>query len=141
MTNPKFWWQSAVQGGGAGYFGDLVGGVTGAADRTVIGKFSGPIGGFVDDTARAANAIATGKGGGIGAGIDLLKHIVPGSNLWFSRLATDRLIFDQIHRAIDPQYAQSFARREQRAIQQYNQHSWWHQGDLTPERAPSLFGR
>ncbi|MGX9389750.1 hypothetical protein ACWX0K_11010 [Nitrobacteraceae bacterium UC4446_H13] len=141
MGHPKFWWQSAMQGGGAGYFGDLVGGVAQASDRSIIGKFSGPIGGLIDDTGRAAAAVTSGKASAGGKGIELLKHITPGSNLWFSRLATDRLIFDQLHAIADPQYRQSFARREQRALKEYGQQSWWRQGELTPERAPLLSGR
>lgn len=138
MHRGKFWWQAAAQGGGLGFYGDLVSGVTGAADRTVIGKFSGPIGGFVDDASRFGSAVVQGRPGAIGQGIELAKHIVPGSNLWFSRLATDRLIFDQIHRAVDPTYSQSFARREQNAQKQYGQGYWWKQGQVTPERAPDL---
>jgi hypothetical protein len=138
MHHPKFWWQAAAQGGGLGFYGDLVSGVTGSADRTVIGKFSGPIGGLVDDASRFGSAVVQGKPGAIGQGIELAKHIVPGSNLWFSRLATDRLIFDQIHRAVDPTYAQSFARREQNAQKQYGQNYWWHAGQTAPERAPNL---
>ncbi len=137
MAHPKFWWQAAAQGGGLGFYGDLVSGVTGSADRTVIGKFSGPIGGFIDDASRFGSAVVQQKPGAIGQGIELAKHIVPGSNLWFSRLATDRLIFDQIHRAVDPTYSQSFARREQAAQKQYGQGYWWRQGQVAPERVPN----
>lgn len=144
LHHPKFWWQAAAQGGGLGFYGDLVSGVTGAADRSVAGKFSGPIGGFVDDAAKFGNAVVQQQPGAIGKGVELAKHIVPGSNLWFSRLATDRLIFDQIHRAVDPTYSQSFARREQAAQKQYGQGFWWRQGATTPERAPNpsaVFGQ
>ncbi|MFT0876012.1 hypothetical protein VRZ08_05585 [Rhodopseudomonas sp. G2_2311] len=137
MSNPKFWWQAATQGGGLGYYGDLIGGTVAAADRSVIGKFSGPVGGLVDDTAKFASAVAQGKPGAIGKGIELVKHITPGSNLWFSRLATDRLIFDQIHRAIDPTYAEGFARREQRMIKEYGQRYWFRPGETAPDRAPN----
>lgn len=137
--NPKFWYQAALQGGGAGYFGDLVGGVTGAADRGIVGKFSGPIGGLVDDIGKFGAAVVEGKPGATGKGIDLLQHgLIPGTNLWFSRLITDRLLFDQIHRMVDPTYSQSFARREQRAMKQYGQSYYWHLGDTLPDRAPSI---
>lgn len=137
MHHPVFWWQAAAQGGGLGFYGDLVSGVTGSADRSVAGKFTGPIGGFIDDASRFGSAAVQGRPGAIGQGIELLKHITPGSNLWFSRLATDRLIFDQIHRAIDPTYSQSFARREQRMQKEYGQGYWWRQGETAPGRAPS----
>jgi hypothetical protein len=138
MHNPKFWWQAAAQGGGLGYFGDLIGGVTGAADRSITGKFSGPLGGIVDDVGRFGAAVAKGSPGAGAQGVMLAKHLTPGSNLWFSRLATDRLSFDQIQRAIDPNYVQSFARREQRAMKEYRQTYWFRQGELAPQRAPSF---
>lgn len=138
MNQPKFWAQAGLQGGGAGFFGDLVGGVSQAADRTVIGKFSGPLGGLIDDSASFVSAAVQGKPGAAGKGIELLKHVTPGQNLWFSRLATDRLLFDQIHRWADPNYAQGFARREQRAMKEYGQSYWWRQGETGPDRAPRL---
>jgi hypothetical protein len=140
MSQPKFWAQAALQGGGAGFFGDLVGGVTQAADRTVIGKFSGPLGGLVDDSAQFVNAVAHRQPGAVGKGVNLLRHVTPGQNLWFSRLATDRLLFDQIQRWADPNYAQSFARREQRAMKEYGQGTWWRQGEILPDRAPGFGG-
>jgi len=70
--------------------------------------------------------------------VQLLRHVTPGQNLWFSRMATDRLIFDQIQRAIDPNYVQSFARREQQAQKAYGQAYWWHPGETKPERPPSF---
>jgi hypothetical protein len=138
MDQPRFWAQAALQGGGAGFFGDLVGGVSQSADRSVMGKFSGPVGGLIDDTASFGSSVVQGKPGAIGKGIDLLKHVTPGSNLWFSRLATDRLLFDQVHRWADPHYAQSFARREQRALTQYGQSYWWRQGETSPQRPPAI---
>lgn len=136
--NPKFWWQAATQGGGLGFYGDLIGGAVGASDRSLTGKFSGPLGGLLDDAGRFGNAVAQGKPDAIGKGIDLVKHIVPGSNLWFSRIATDRLIFDQIHRAVDPTYAEGFARREERALKASGQRFYFRPGDTLPERAPDF---
>lgn len=139
MSSPKFWYQSALQSGGAGYFGDLVGGVTGAADRSIIGKFSGPIGGMIDDAGRFGASVVQGRPGAIGKGIDLLQHgLIPGSNMWFSRLITDRLVFDQLHRMFDPTYSQTFARRAQQAQKQYGQDYFWPQGEVLPQRAPSI---
>jgi hypothetical protein len=140
FSQPKFWAQAAMQGGGLGYLGDIIGGIAGGAadQRSVTGKFSGPIGGLIDDTAQFANAVVKGQPGAVSRGVDLLRHIIPGQNLWFSRIATDRLIFDQIQRMIDPNYANSFAKREQAAQKAYGQQYWWHPGQTTPDRAPSI---
>lgn len=138
FDQPKFWAQAAMQGGGAGFFGDLVGGIAGGADRSVMGKLSGPLGSMIDDAAQFGNAIIHGQPGAANKGVQLLRHVTPGQNLWFSRLVTDRLIFDQIQRAIDPNYVQSFARREQQAQKAYGQQFWFHPGAVLPERAPSI---
>jgi hypothetical protein len=140
FSSPKFWAQAAMQGGGLGYLGDIVGGIAGGAadQRSITGKFSGPIGGLIDDTANFVNAAVKGQPGAVNKGVELLRHIVPGQNLWFSRLATDRLIFDQIQRMIDPNYVQSFARREAAAQKQYGQSYWWNPGSSAPSRAPSI---
>lgn len=137
-NQPKFWAQAAVQGGGLGFFGDLVGGIAGGADRTVMGKISGPIGSLIDDTAQFGNAVVNRQPGAINKGVQLLRHITPGSNLWFARLAVENLVFNQISRAIDPNYAQSFARREQQAQKAYGQSYYWHPGERLPERPPSF---
>ncbi len=126
IHNPKFWAQAALQGGGR----------DAAADRSVAARYTGPIGSLIDDAAQFGHAVVTGKPGAAAKGVALLKHITPGSNLWFSRWVTDRLIFDQLQRMLDPNYAQSFARKEQQALKAYGQQYWWHPGDTRPERAP-----
>lgn len=140
MDQPKFWAQAGMQGGGLGFFGDLVVGIAQASDRSITGKVTGPLGGLMDDTGRFASAVAKGKPGAIGQGVGLLKHVTPGSTLWFSRLVTDRLIFDQISRAVDPEYTKSFQRSEQRAIKAYNQRYWWRRGETAPDRLPAFGG-
>jgi hypothetical protein len=63
---------------------------------------------------------------------NFLRRGVPGANLWYTRLVTDRLIMDQIQRAIDPEYNHSFRRVEEKARKDYDQRFWWGPGHTSP---------
>ncbi len=57
----------------------------------------------------------------------------PGRSLWYTRLAMERLIFDELEAAIDPNAARSFRRIEQGA-----QRFFWRPGTRAPQRGPDL---
>ncbi|MGO7286967.1 hypothetical protein ACC805_34300 [Rhizobium ruizarguesonis] len=67
-----------------------------------------------------------------------VKAWVPGSSLWYTKAATDRLIFDNIQAMIDPNYRQSFNRYEKRMKKDFGQTFWWAPGDGLPQRAPNM---
>ena len=55
---------------------------------------------------------------------------MPGRSLWYARLALERLIFDELERAIDPKAAKSFRLIEQRARRDFGATvlraaGWW----------------
>jgi hypothetical protein len=50
----------------------------------------------------------------------------------------ERLIFDQLEAAIDPNAAQSFRRIEQGARRDYGQRFFWKPGATAPARGPDL---
>lgn len=142
MHHPKFWFQSAMQGGGAGYYGDLISAaVEAGSKRSGLAALAGPIGGLIDDAAKLGSAIAAPPASGSGAAgqaIDFAHRWTPGGNLWFSRLATDRVLFDSLHRLADPHYLQSFQRKRDAALKAYGQQSWFGPGDTAPQRGPNL---
>ena len=65
------------------------------------------------------------------------KGFIPGNNLWYARLAFDRLLADQLQQAVDPDYAKSWKRLDQYAADQGTDY-WWSAGDTAPERAPDF---
>ena len=146
MESGEFWADAALQGGGAGIFGDVVG--TFRNDR--IGGFgelvAGPAGGFYTDVGRAIRTAMPGKerddgtrrpGNPGGALIRLGKRYTPGGNLWYLRAAYERMVMDQLAEQIDPNYALSRARVE-RIARENEQGMWWAPGDVLPSRAPDL---
>ncbi len=56
----------------------------------------------------------------------------------YGRLAFERLIFDELEAAIDPNAAKSFRRVEQGARRDYGQKFWWRPGTTLPRRGPDL---
>ncbi len=75
------------------------------------------------------------------AGRELSRFVeanMPGRSLWYGRLAMERLIFDELEAAIDPNAAKSFRRIEQGARRDYGQRFWWRPGTTLPRRGPDL---
>jgi hypothetical protein len=65
------------------------------------------------------------------------RQNVPGQNLFYIRLAVDRLLADQIQSHIDPNYTQSW-RTMERTSHKAGQEYWWAPGETAPERAPDM---
>ena len=59
-------------------------------------------------------------------------------SVWYARLAMERLIFDELEAAIDPNARRSFRMIEHRARREYRQRFWWRPGTSAPQRAPDL---
>ena len=57
---------------------------------------------------------------------------------FYTRLAVDRLIWDQIQTMVDKDYRGSFRRIEDRAKKEQSQRFWWRPGATSPERGPQL---
>lgn len=143
MGDEKFIAAAMAQGGGAGLLGDfffsdynrfgggLAESLAGPATSTAtkIGKFT------------MGNAAEIIEGEDTQAGreaIDLVKSAAPGSSLWYTKLAFNRLLLDQIQKEVDPDYRAAFRRMERRAKKEFDQAYWWGPGDDEPERLPEL---
>jgi hypothetical protein len=147
MNSGRFWVQAFIRGGGGGMLADFVYSSTSRGDVGIYEYVAGPaLGSIISATSDAAITLADGRiwrGEKSMTGKMLAQHLkawTPGSSFWFSKLATDRLIFDNIQALIDPDYRKSFARFEKRMKQDFDQHFWWRPGKNLPDRAPD-FGR
>lgn len=143
MTDPKFWGAAFVQGGGAGILGDFLYAPLARHDQSLGQSLLGPTVGLADDLYRLtlgnfAQEIEGKESNFAAEAVRFARRNTPGTTLWYSKLATDRLLFDQLQMALDPQYAQRFARMESRARREYGQEFWWRPGDLEPSRGPAL---
>lgn len=141
----KFIGAAAAQGGGFGIFGDFFYSGTNRFGGGFAGTLAGPQAGtaqnvfnlgqstlnryaFGDKKARPGRDLVT-----------LLKQETPGSSLWFTRLAFERELADQLQEEIDPKYRSSWRTTERNARKQ-GQDFWWEPGETSPDRAPQLGG-
>ncbi len=59
-------------------------------------------------------------------------------SVWYARLAMERLVFDELEAAIDPNAARSFRMIEQSARRDYQQRFFWKPGTRAPQRLPEM---
>lgn len=140
----RAWGKAMIQGGGFGVFGDVLfvdqtkygntwaatvaGPVAGAAE-TVLGDFV-----FKNIQQAAKGNDTQFLGDALYAGA---RHL-PGSSLWFARLAFQRAALDQLALMADPRTPQRFANIEQKARQDWGQGYWWAPGRTAASRPPDL---
>jgi hypothetical protein len=85
---------------------------------------------------KAGNATAEGKDTHLAAGlINMGKGFIPGQNLWYTKAATDHIIFQNAQEALSPGY---LANMRANSTRQFKQDWWWAPGELTPDHAPDM---
>jgi hypothetical protein len=140
----RAWGKAVLQGGGLGMFGDIM-----FADKTKLGNswasaLAGPqfaaaeqvLGQFL-----SANINRALKGEDTHFGADALYvagRYMPGTSLWFGRLAFQRQVMDQLALMIDERAPARFARMEAEAARNWGQSFWYRPGDSSPARAPDI---
>ncbi|MEO0679543.1 MAG: hypothetical protein AAF192_03910 [Pseudomonadota bacterium] len=143
MTDATFWGAAFLQGGGVGIFGDFFASETSRAGGGLAETLAGPVVGVGGDIIRAGASnvarMADGKDPLIGRDIaNLARRYTPGTSLWQLRLTTDRLLWDELQRLLDPEAEQGFRRIERNHRRQRGGRYWWAPGDRAPERGPEL---
>jgi len=143
MEGPEFWGAAFLQGGGLGIYGDFLFSDVNRFDRGLAETIAGPVVGFVDDVRKLTigNVTQAIKGEDTNAAsefINFAARYTPGSSLWYSRLALERMVIDQSKKWVDPDNSSKMRRLETRYRNQYGQNYWWRPGQTTPERSPNL---
>lgn len=143
MDERKFWYAAALQGGGVGIFGDFFSASSSRAGGGFAETLAGPVAGLVGDVTRAIGSniarMDEGKSPLIGRDIaNLGRRYNPAATYWPTRIALDRLVWDQMQQLIDPEAEEQWHQFEKRQKKQYGNQSWWRRGDPLPRRAPNL---
>lgn len=152
MDDPKFWGAALAQGGGLGIFGDFLYATEARNGKTAAVTAFGPVGTLASDawglTGGNALEIAGGlldgeslgeavEGAKVGRDIaNVARNYNPLASLWWTRAAYNRLVADNLQRALDPEAEEAFERRRRRMERETGQGQWWGQGENTPSRAP-----
>lgn len=137
MGNAAFWARSGLQSGSMGIYGDLINSSMSRSGRSPAADIAGPVIGMTEDVARLSSAqlrrLYEGSDATFGAElVRTARRYDPGT--WYTRLAVDRLLFDQLQTLVDPDYRASFRRAERAAEKDYGQEFWWAPGNALPGR-------
>ena len=143
MEGLEFWGAALMQGGGLGIFGDFLFSSVNRYDRGLAETIAGPVVGFANDANNllTGNIIQAAKGEDTKFASEFLSfagRYTPGSSLWYSRLAFERLVLDQGKKWADPDFSSKARRLESRYRREYGQNHWWKKGETSPRRGPDL---
>ncbi|MFA6267769.1 MAG: hypothetical protein WC670_18885 [Pseudolabrys sp.] len=140
----RAWGKATLQGGGFGVFGDIL-----FLDQTKQGNswaatFAGPLAASAESILGDfvfKNIQLAGKGQEThfaGDALYALGRHIPGSSLWFTRLAFQRSVLDQLALIADPRARERFSRIEAQAKKDWGQSYWLPPGRTEARRAPDL---
>lgn len=115
----NFWTRSAVQGGGLSILGDILVAGTDTSGRSTSDFMVGPLG----SDAKALLGLTVGNmtqyyenkdTNAANEAFRLLKNKIPAQNLWYTKAATNRLVFDEMQDMIAPGYREKYLRKAER---------------------------
>ena len=144
MDTPEFWSAAFIQGGGAGIFGDFIySGLRGTNrfNQSLLNTAIGPVGSLVTDI----SSVTLGNIGQLLKGEDtnlpaevvqFMRAYTPGGSLWYTRLAWERGVIDQLTRMTDPKARKRFSRMVRKRRKEYGQDYWWRPGETAPRTLP-----
>lgn len=137
----RFGLAAMLKGGALSLYGDFLFSNTTQGGTSTLAAFGGPLAGDVETLLNlrgiTANAVLDdGEASTVGARLlQLGKGHIPGANLWYTKAATDHMIFHQLQEYFSPGYLNRMERRAQR---DFGQSYWWEPGEMSPSRPPDL---
>ena len=135
----NFWTRSAVQGGGLSILGDILVAGTDTSGRSTSDFMVGPLGsdvkGVLGLTVGNLTQYYDGKDtNASNEAFRLLKNKIPAQNLWYTKAATNRMIFDEMQDIIAPGYREKLLRKAER---QHDRTRFWGD-DISDIQAPDF---
>ena len=137
----RFGMAAMLKGGALSLYGDFLFSNTTQGGQSPLVAFLGPLAGDADLVlnlrGETGNVLLGEKDPSrIGARlVQLGKGHLPGANLWYTKAATDHMIFHQMQEYFSPGYLNRMERRAQR---DFGQSFWWEPGEMSPSRPPDL---
>ena len=133
----RYWANALIMGGGLGIFGDFLFADQNRYGGSLAKTAAGPVVGFIDDaiqlTVGNVMQLATGEKTNAGKEFaDFVQRYTPGSTLWYTRLAFERIIMDTMERLINPDFAADNRRKERNLKNRSGQDYWWSPGEIKP---------
>lgn len=144
MDDWKFWAAAAIKGGSLGIYGDFLYSQSGTTRygsgplEIIAGPTIGAAASVAAFAVQAGNSIGTDKETHFGArALNIAKGFIPAQNLWYTKAATDHMIFQNLQEVLNPGYLSNM---RERTAREFGQEFWWEPGEIAPHRAPN-FGK
>lgn len=133
----EFWGAAILQGGGLGIYGDFLFSDVNRYERGMAETLAGPVVSAANDVRKltVGNAIELAQAEETKAGkeaVQFARSYTPGGSLWYTRLAYERILLDQLQKEVDPDYQERFRSMEMRARRELDQEYWWGPGEAVP---------
>jgi hypothetical protein len=68
----------------------------------------------------------------------LVEGLLPGNSIWYTRLAFERMVKDQLELLVNPDVASQWRKAERKAQSEFKQRFYWRRGRFLPDRLPQL---
>ncbi|EMJ3295158.1 hypothetical protein V7O15_002368 [Acinetobacter baumannii] len=135
----SFFVRSAVQGGGLSFLGDILVAGTDTSGRDANSFVAGPLGGDFESllSLTVGNLTQYNEGKDTNFGNEAFKFVkgkIPAQNLWYTKAAINRMVFDEMQDTIAPGYREKALRKAER--QQDRERFWG--DDVSDIRAPDF---
>ena len=135
--NTRYWMNAMVYGGGLGIFGDFLFSDQNRYGGSFSKTLAGPVASFIGDAIMLTfgNLQQALTGEKTNAGKELaafIQRYTPGSSLWYTRLAYERLIMDTLEKLINPNFDKDNRRNIKKLKSRTGQEYWWKPGEITP---------
>ncbi|ELX05891.1 hypothetical protein ACINNAV57_2599 [Acinetobacter baumannii Naval-57] len=135
----SFFVRSAVQGGGLSFLGDILVAGTDTSGRDAHSFVAGPLGSDFESllSLTVGNLTQYNEGKDTNFGNEAFKFVkgkVPAQNLWYTKAAINRMVFDEMQDTIAPGYREKALRKAER--QQDRERFWG--DDISDIRAPDF---
>ena len=137
FLDDQFWLRAMLNGGSLGFLGDAVlGGINAARGGGLSQAVAGPVVEAMEGVRDIGVGALTGDEDFVKDTAEFGAQYFPIP--WEFKLATQRLILDDILEWADPKLRTNALRRERRRKKERGQDSWWRPYDRTPARAPDF---
>lgn len=146
MNEGRFWKAAAIQGGGAGIFGDFLYASENRFGGGFGGTVAGPGVGFLSSTGQTFTGLVGAAMSGDPQKMDasqreIIRYLNQNSgplNLFFWNTLVDRYMWDTLQAWADPEAADGWARAAKKRKADFGQGQYWPQGQLVPDRMPDF---
>jgi hypothetical protein len=141
--DPWFWGAAILQSGGLGIYGDFLFSQLNRNGGSLPATVAGPLVDRLDNirnlTFGNVQQVLQGKPTHFGReGVRFLRQNTPLATMWYTRLAYERVLLDQVQKMVDPEAPQAFARAINSRRREYRQEFFWQPGDSAPQRSPNF---